>query len=315
MKKFIKKFVALATAAVLVTPGVAFASTATEVLQDAARNSVNLTTFQTVGDVSGSVFVDGGLGMEPVVADLEMVFDVIIDFDMAENIFRMYLEAIGSASDVVNNHEETFNLGMFVENDVLLISIDGEWFNFSDPAITGEVPSFDDMELLFAMSADLSADIYALLPATFASEQVPGYYVVDVIINNDNVAEIITGLFEIVFGSGVLSDVLGFLGEDEFGGLTEAEIAIVLEELAVLEELLSEVDIEFEILYRSYIDTETRNWQRYSFDINFALALDMGFLGTIDVGMELFSNFEIITGSGLEWPDFDLNTIPAFPLF
>ncbi|MCL1995798.1 MAG: hypothetical protein FWG63_06300 [Defluviitaleaceae bacterium] len=321
--KIFKRVVALATAATVLIapsfafPGVAFASSedASQILQDAARNATGVTAMHMVGDVQGAVDVDPGPLAEVVAVEFELDFDLTFGFDLSTNIFKFYMQMVGAALEVSTGFEETVDIGMFMENETLLLNIDGEWMNFSDPAVAGEFATFGDLGPLFELSEEISADLYALLPAAFSDVEEDGYYVIDVVINNDNIAEIATAFVERFLDPEFIDEFLAVLGTEDLG-LTEEELAIVMEQLPMLMELLESLDIEFEILYRSFIDTETRNWQRYSFDINATVTLDMGFFGVLNVDIDILSNFEVISTDPdeIEWPEFDLDAIPAFPM-
>lgn len=294
---YIRKFIATTLGAVLIFSQVAFAQDSPAViLQDAIRNSMDVTSSVTTGDLNGIVIVDG-----EEVGSFEASIYIATELNIEESLIKLYVRVpfFILALDPITGEEyyEAIEVVFFMDGNTINIYLTDEgWF-------TEELP-YQEMELtpeFIQWSIETAQFLYDKFPSVFSDYQVDGYYVIDILINNEGILNFLGSIFDYNFILNALTfvgteyDLYDFqqMGEEEFQELTQ----LFLEELTYLLEMF-----EIEAIYRNFIDVATRNFQAFDVYLIASVLMDMGFLGTLDLEIELSGSFEVLYDVQIEWP-------------
>ena len=325
--KIFKKIVALATAAVIAVPGVALAQTPIDILLDVATNSADITSVQMIGDIQGAISMDG-LQVGELSATMNMLAEVLPD----NGSIRIFTDMSGAVSDATMGLQEDFAVRVFMDNYVVLVDLGDGWYNMTNAVYPDGAPDFagltelNNLDEMMEWSMEITERFYSILPLAFSSVTQDGYYVIDVVINDGNIAEVVGDFareFLNVAFFAELTDIFAahpeVLSIDEFAQIND-ELDLVLEMLEELEvlinELLNEFGVSFELVYRSFIDSQTRTLSRVGLDLTLGVDLDMGFLGSMSIAGDISGDFDLIYEPAEDqWPVFDINEIPELPFF
>ena len=296
--KNLKRIMAATLAMTVLFTASVMAQEPREILSQAYANSMDATTMTMSGSIEGTVSIDGAELMQ-----ISMDMDISIDIDLDTGAMMMYIRMPMTISgmDPITGESmnETVEIAMFMDGTNVFTYVEGlGWFTDPSMDMSADLDMFMGMDLdeLMAWSLELNEQIMDEIIIQFADEQVEGYYVIEQFMDWDNFVSMIDAMLTPEF----FQMMTAFIPEADM-----AELDGVMDMLATF---LDDADIELEMVFRSYIDTETLNFRNYTVAITFDLAteLDLGFLGSMDIALNLIVDFDINYNPGeIVWPVID----------
>ncbi|MCL2574135.1 MAG: hypothetical protein FWE34_06270 [Defluviitaleaceae bacterium] len=307
MKKM-KRIMAATLAMTVLFATTVFAQTPREIVGQAYANSTDATTMSVSGNIAGVVNL---MGMELLRLNMDFVMDM--DFDLETGAMMMYMRMpmqISVADPITGEaFDENVEVAVFMDGTTVFVyeSTIG-WF--TDPSM--DMSDMDDMlgmmdiEALTAWSLEINELIMDEITIQFADDQVDGYYVIEQIMDWDDMVNMLDLFMTPEFFDGMMAFIpeadMVLIQEDLDMAMLELD-GMMDEMLAILEDL----DINFEAVYRSYIDQETLTFSRYLMEMNmdFALDLDLGILGNMDISGSFTMDLDVDYNPTIVWPVID----------
>ena len=311
MKNLKRIMAATLALTVLFATSVMAAQTPREILSQAYANSMDATTMSVTGNIAGTVNM---MGVELLRLNIDIRMDMDVDLDAGTMMMymRMPMQITGADPLTGESMDENVEVAVFMDGTTVFVyeSTIG-WF--TDPSM--EVGDLDDMfagmnlDELIAWSMELNEQIMDEITIRFADDQVPGYYVIEQFMDLDDIMNMLDAMLTPEF----FDSLLAFIPEEDLAGIDQAEWDMVMGELdGMMDELLAmldelDIEIELEIVYRSYIDVETLTFSNYNMHmvLAFAADLDLGILGELEISGNFTMDLYIDYNPTIVWPVID----------
>jgi hypothetical protein len=307
MKKM-KRIVAATLALTVLFATSVMAQTPREIVSQAYANSADATTMSITGNLTGTVNL---MGMEFLQLNADFIMDIDMDLDAGTMMMYMRIPMQISGTDPMTGESmnESIEIAMFMDGATVFVyeSTIG-WF--TDPSMDmGDVDIFAGMNFdeMMAWGLELNEQIMDEITIQFADDQVEGYYVIEQIMNWDD----LLNMMDIIFASDIFSDMMAFMPADMMVDLDPQELEMAMAELDDMMDMmlavLDEIDVDLEMVYRSYIDVETLNFQTYTMNmtLTFAGDLDLGIAGSMEISGNFTMNMDIDYNPTIVWPVID----------
>jgi len=149
---------------------------------------------------------------------------------------------------------------------------------------------------------EINEQIMDEITIQFAEEQAEGFYVIEQFMNWDDVMS----MLEMIMTPEFFETMFAFMPEVDAADL-EIAMADLDEAMAVIASLFEEAEINLDLVFRSYINQETLEFETYGIDmeLDFALNLDLGILGSFDISGEFVMEMVIDYNPTIVWPVID----------
>jgi len=301
-----KRIVAVALVMTTLFATTAMAQTPREILSQAYANSLEATTMSMTGNITGNIFL---AGVELAQFDIDMHIDMDIDLDTGMMMMYMRMPMRIFITDPLTGEitDESIEIAMFMDGESFLLyeSTIGAWF--TDPSM-----DMGDMNDIFALMGDMNEmtawfmeineQIMDEITIEFAQDQVDGFYVIEQFMDWDDFMNMIDAFLTPEFFEGMFA----FMPEANL-----AELELAMEELDGLmnefADLLDQINISLDMVYRSYINQETLEFETYTMVMNleFAADLDLGILGQFDISGNFVMDFVVNYNTTISWPVID----------
>lgn len=284
MMKNLKRFLAATLVMTALFATSVLAQSPREILSQANANSADITVFGMSGHIAMNISVDDALMQLNM--DLDMLFDMDIEADTMTMYIRMPMSISVEDPATGEAFDESVNMVMFMDETGMFTYVEGiGWFTdpSMDMAAGMGMGNFNEM---MQWSLELDEMMLDMMELEFAAVQPEGYYVIESVMDMDDLMDVIGTIFT----SDFFLDIMAFTPEADMSELTA---------------LLDDIDIGFEMISRTYIDVETVNIQRYAIDITFAMDLDLGILGNLNMSGDMVMVLDVDLEPTIAWPVID----------
>ncbi|MCL2376785.1 MAG: hypothetical protein FWC76_05240 [Defluviitaleaceae bacterium] len=282
--KNLKRFLAATLVMTALFATSVLAQSPREILSQANANSADITVFGMSGHIAMNISVDDALMQLNM--DLDMLFDMDIEADTMTMYIRMPMSISVEDPATGEAFDESVNMVMFMDETGMFTYVEGiGWFTdpSMDMAAGMGMGNFNEM---MQWSLELDEMMLDMMELEFAAVQPEGYYVIESVMDMDDLMDVIGTIFT----SDFFLDIMAFTPEADMSELTA---------------LLDDIDIGFEMISRTYIDVETVNIQRYAIDITFAMDLDLGILGNLNMSGDMVMVLDVDLEPTIAWPVID----------
>jgi len=300
MKKMKRIIAATLALTVLFTTSV-MAQTPREILSQAYAQSAEATTSSITGFVEGTVFM---MGVELLQMHIGIHMDMDIDLDAGTMTMYMRMPMVISGTDPLTGQsmDESTEVAVFMDETRMLVyeASLGGWFTdpSMDMADMGDMFALlGDMEEMTAWFMEINEQIMDEITIQFAADQVEGFYVIEQFMDWDDVLN----MLDMFLTPDFFDAMFAFMPEEDL-----AELDMVMAELdGVMDELLAlldDIEIDLQMVYRSYIDVETLEFQNYLMTMDLTFAVEMGIF---DITGDFTMFLDINYNPTIVWPVID----------
>ena len=295
----LKRIMALAVVMTMVFATTAFAQEPREILSHAYAASMEATTSSIAMSIVGSVHMGGQL-----LADVNMEMLIDSDIDLEAGTMRMFmrmpmqLTIVDPLSGAVEDVET--EIAVFMDGDTLLVyeSNIGVWF--TDPSMDmGDLDAmfaiFGDMGDMTDWMMDINEQVLDEITIQFADEQVDGFYVIEQFMDwND-----LVNMMDAIFAGDMFAEIFAAVPEVDM-----AEFDAIMGELA---DILEQADINLDMVFRSYINQETLEFDIYGMvaDLDFDINVDLPIIGALELSGSFVIDMVVDYNPTIEWPVID----------
>jgi hypothetical protein len=285
------------------------AQTPREILTQAYANSADATAMSMTGNMAGTIYM---MGTELLQLNVNFLIDIDMDLDAGTMMMYMRMPMTITGMDPITQTplDESTEIAMFMDGNRVLVYERGlGWF--TDPSMDmADVDIFAGMDLdeLMAWALEINEQIMDEITIQFAddNDQFEGYYVIEQIMDWDDLLNMM-GAF---LTPELFEDMIAFVPEEELAALDPEELELVMAELDglmdMLTTLLEDVEVELEMVYRSYIDVETLTFSTYTMNmaLDFAVEVDLGIAMT-EISGNFTMNMDVDYNPTFDWPVID----------
>jgi len=308
MKKMRRVLAATLALTVLFATSVMAQQTPREIIGQAYANSAEATTSSITGNIAGTIFM---MGMELLQLNIDFAIDMDINLETGEMMMYMRMPMQISGADPLTGQpmNENIEVAVFMDGSTMFVyeSTIG-WF--TDPSMDFDMDmlGFDltELEEMTAMFMELNEQVMDQITIQFAADNdaFPGYYVIEQFMDFDDFMNMMDAIFTADFFEEIMAATL----EEELAGLSPAEVDMIMAELDevmdMLAAILDEIEIDMQMVYRSYIDVDTLEFSRYlmTMTLDFAADLDLGIMGSLDISGSFTMDFDMDYNPTITWP-------------
>jgi len=308
MKKMRRVLAATLALTVLFATSVMAQQTPREIIGQAYANSAEATTSSITGNIAGTIFM---MGMELLQLNIDFAIDMDIDLETGAIMMYMRMPMQISGADPLTGEvmDENIEVAVFMDgNTVFVYESTIGWF--TDPSMDFDLDmlGFDltELEEMTAMFMELNEQVMDQITIQFAADndQFPGYYVIEQFMDFDD----FMNMMDAVFTADFFEEIMAATLQEELAGLDPAEVDMIMAELDevmdMLAAILDEVEIDMQMVYRSYIDVDTLEFSRYlmTMTLDFAADLDLGIMGSLDISGSFTMDFDMDYNPTITWP-------------
>lgn len=303
--KIFKKFIATTLAVLLIAPQVAFAQerSALDVLVSASElsylpNDGDLMHSIMNGEISALLNVNGEL-VATLTANLHMAYE----FNLEEDTFTMYIrlpiEIQGTDPLLGEELNESLTVAMFSSQNAFAIYESGSGWLVEEIEEATNIAMDMDVQSAISFGLQLNEYLFSAMQPTFSEEQVEGYYVIDIVMYNEDILTLVQSIFSYDF----LSEILSLMGDTP--ELMDEDVVLLqqlLEDLIYAVEMLLEL-AQVTISYTAFINQETGMFSSFRYEIDVVADIQAGMLlGDINIDALLILDFEVDYETQPTWP-------------
>jgi len=283
------------------------AQTPREILSHAYASSAEATTLSMSGNIAGVVNL---MGMELLTLNMDIIMDVDMDMDTGSMMMYMRIPMQISGTDPITGEsmDENVEVAMFMDGtNIFVYEATIGWFTDPSMDMAAEMSDvfamMEGMDELMAWSMELNEQIMDQITIEFAADQVEGFYVIEQFMNWDD----IVNMMDTIFTEDFFESIFAFMSPEDLAMLEAdlAELDGMMDELMEeLGDLFDAIDFDLEMVFRSYIDVETLEFDIYTMVMNldFAADLDLGIMGNLDISGSFVIDFEFDYNPNIVWP-------------
>jgi len=303
--KNLKRMLAATLAMTVLFATSVMAQTPREILSQAYANSADATAMAMTGNIAGAAFLSG-------VEIMQMDMDIAMDIDLDAGTMKMYMRMPVQISITDPETDESIDIStevaIFMDGATLIVyQSDLGWFtdDSMDLGDMGEMFALiSDMEDMTAWFMDINEQIMDEITIQFADDQVDGFYVIESFMDWDDMMS----MMDMLFTPELFDSMFAFMP-----GLDDFDVAELYSEMDEMMAMLDGIDFDLQAVYRSYIDVETLNFERYLMDMTLDFVIDgsLDILSDLDLpaDAEITGNFvisfEIDYDPTITWPVID----------